>query len=246
MPQLYSFIIHFSLFVGQQPLQLASAQYKNAYNEPFSIEQCKFYVSAIQVIGAHGETQILQENPHLVDAADSASLTLRFTTDIAAIKSISFDIGVDSTASTGGVHTGDLDPMLGMFWTWNTGYIDARLEGQSDSAHAPAHRFTWDVGGYRPGVNATRQVALSLSAASSLPASSPIATEPTRTASSPAPRAISQAPRVLDIRADLLRWFDGPHPIHLSKSPICHQPGPLAMQLADNYATMFSVVLDSQ
>jgi hypothetical protein len=128
--------------------------------------------------------------------------------------SISFDIGVDSLTNTGPVKTGDLDPMLGMFWTWNTGYIYARLEGESDSAHAPAHRFTWDVGGYRP--NAKRTIALPLDN------KKPITD--------------------IEITADLLKWFDGSHPIHLSQHPICHQPGDLAMQLADNYSTMFTAV----
>jgi len=214
MPNLYTLIIHFSFVIGQQPLQLHSGQYKNVFHEPFSVEQCKFYVSAIRVTGSNGEMQTLPEEPRLVDAADTASLTIRIGTSIPAITKISFNIGVDSATNTGGVHTGDLDPMLGMFWTWNTGYIDARFEGQSDSAHAPAHLFTWDVGGYRPGVDATRQVDLPLSPGTS---------------------------QKIDIRADLLQWFDGPHPIHLSQTPICHQPGPLAMQLADNYATMFSI-----
>jgi hypothetical protein len=214
MPTVYSLIIHFSFFVGGQSLHLSTAQYKNGYGEPFTIDQCKYYVSAIRVIGDHGETQTVLDQSHLVDAADSGTLTLHLTASIPAITKILFTIGVDSSANSGGVQTGDLDPMLGMFWTWNTGYVYARLEGISDSAHAPAHRFTWDVGGYRPGVDATREVVLSLDGHSG---------------------------HEIDIRSDLLRWFDGHHPIHLSQSPICHQPGALAMQLADNYATMFSI-----
>ena len=52
--------------------------------------------------------------------------------------------------------------MLGMFWTWNSGYIYARLEGQSDSAKAPAHRFTWDIGGYKAAANAAREIVLAI------------------------------------------------------------------------------------
>jgi hypothetical protein len=241
MPNLYSLIIHFSFFVGGQPLQLSTGHYLNEYNEPFTVDQCKYYISAIQVIGDHDEIQTIFAASHLVDAADSASLTLHLTTAILKITKIRFTIGVDSEANTGGVHTGDLDPMLGMFWTWNTGYIDARLEGQCDSTPAPAHRFTWDVGGYRPGVNAARQVVLSVPpttrSASAKPALATRSTSPKPATEPPASAAL----RNLDLRADLLHWFEGPHPIHLSQSPICHQPGPLAMQLADNYATMFSI-----
>lgn len=214
MPALYSFIVHFSFILGGQPLCLSTTQYQNQFGEPFTVNQCKYYISRIEITGPHGEMQIIFAKSHLVDAVDSASLTLDLTTSLTSITSIRFNIGVDSEANIGGVQTGDLDPMLGMFWTWNTGYIDARLEGVSDSAHAPAHRFTWDVGGYRPGVNATRSVILNLPAVH---------------------------PNEIGIRADLLHWFDGKHPIRISQSPICHQPGPLAMQLADNYATMFSL-----
>ena len=141
MPNLYTLIIHFSIFVGRQPLQLSTTQYQNNCHESFSVGQCKFCVLAIWVTGTKGETQTLLESSHLVDAADPASLNLQFSTHIPSIASIRFNIGVDSQANAGGVHTGDLDPMLGMFWTWNTGYIDARLKGQSDSAHAPAPLF---------------------------------------------------------------------------------------------------------
>ena len=210
----YLFTIHFSFFVGEQPLHLSTACYKNPFGEPFSVEQCKYYISAIHVTDANGATQTLLEGAHLVDAADTTTLTVQVSTRLDRLTAILFDIGVDSQANAGGVNAGDLDPMLGMFWTWNTGYIDARLEGASDSAHAPAHRFTWDVGGYRRDANATREIVLSLPA---------------------------ETGRTIEIRANLLRWFDGKHPIHLSQSPSCHQPGALAMQLADNYSTMFSI-----
>jgi hypothetical protein len=206
--------IHFSFFVGEQPLRLSTASYKNPFGEPFSVDQYKYYISQIDVSGPDGVEQKVLTSPHLVDAADTSTLTLHLTTGIAPVTSIRFDIGVDSSAVSSGVPTGDLDPMLGMFWTWNTGYIFARLEGRSDSAHTAGHRFTWDVGGYRPGVEASREIVLPLGA----------------------------GPRTIGIRANLLRWFDGKHPTHLSQSPNCHQPGTLAMQLADNYSTMFSIV----
>jgi hypothetical protein len=117
--------------------------------------------------------------------------------------------------NTQGVMTGDLDPMHGMFWTWNSGYIYARLEGQSDSAKAPAHRFTWDIGGYKANANAARQILLNI----------------------PANRQGTQ----FTIEADITKWFDGKTPVKLSRSPTCHEPGTLAMQIADNYSTMFSI-----
>ena len=99
-------------------------------------------------------------------------------------------------ANTQGVMTDDLDPLHGMFWTWNSGYIYARLEGQSDSAKAPAHRFTWDIGGYKANANAARQILLNI----------------------PANRQGTQ----FTIEADIKKWFDGKTPVKLS--PITHLP----------------------
>ena len=207
--------IEFSHVVGDQPLELSAKTYLNQYRESFSVEQCKYYISDIRVTGDDGTRQTIFKIAHLIDAADSSSCILHGATDIGRIKTITFIVGVDSSANTAGVQTGDLDPMLGMFWTWNTGYIYARLEGLSDSARVPAHRFTWDIGGYRPGVDATRKITIQF----------------------PNPDTRSH----ITIHADLLRWFDGRQPIRLSHSPVCHEPGSLAMQLADNYSTMFSI-----
>jgi hypothetical protein len=46
---------------------------------------------------------------------------------------------------------------------------------------------------------------------------------------------------VIVIDADLLKWFNAQHTISITQSPLCHQPGRLAMQLADNYSHMFTV-----
>ncbi|HEY1201915.1 MAG TPA: MbnP family protein, partial [Niastella sp.] len=122
-------------------------------------------------------------------------------------------IGVDSALNVNGVQAGSLDPLNGMFWTWNSGYIFAKLEGKSDSSKAPAHSMQYDVGGFRTNKNAIRKVQLTLPSASTN--------------------------YVIDV--DLLKWFSGKHTIKVAQSPLCHQPGALAMQLADNYANMFTV-----
>lgn len=38
-------------------------------------------------------------------------------------------LGVDSALNYDGVHGGDLDPIHGMYWTWQTGYIHCKIEG---------------------------------------------------------------------------------------------------------------------
>lgn len=211
----HTLTIRFAHFVGDLPLQLAVYSYTNSFKETFTIEQFKYYISDIRITGDDAVEESVLKGAHLVDAADSSTMTIQINTTLQKLSTIRFKIGVDSQTNTSGIQSGDLDPMLGMFWTWNTGYIYARLEGQGDSVHAPAHRFTWDVGGYRANVNAVREIALQI----------------------PTPK------KPITIQANLLHWFDGRHQVRLSRSPICHQPGDLAMQLADNYSTMFSIAL---
>lgn len=226
-------MIRFRNCAGNRPLQLSGELYSNSFGESFSVQQFKYYVSAIRVTGEGvGEEEVLLKEAHLVDEGDSTSLVLHLSTDLVDMRAISFVVGVDSLANTGGVQGGDLDPMLGMFWTWNTGYVYARLEGESDSAHSPAHRFTWDIGGYKDPSNALRTVTLALGGGSGMTGGG---------VSGKRTHEGAGDNKVIRITADILKWFDGKSPVHLASSPVCHQPGALAMRIADNYSTMFSI-----
>jgi hypothetical protein len=216
----HTITIRFRNKVGSQELVLFNQSYTNSFGEPITVTRFKYYVSHIRIAGAGQKERTLSDKIFLIDEADTASKTLVFTTDAAAPQSLSFELGVDSILNVSGVQTGDLDPLKGMFWTWNSGYIFGKMEGVSDSAHAPAHSFTWDVGGFRSPANASRTVQLSL------PAEATAAPDP-----------------VIVIDADLLKWFNATHTLKISQHPFCHQPGNLAMQIADNYASMFSVAL---
>ncbi len=212
-----SLAVTFHHKVGGKDLVLFDETYTNAFNEPFSINKFRYYISNVEFVDKDGKKKILKDFYHLVDEADSASKRIIFNTSgLQQVVSIEFLLGVDSIKNTSGVQTGDLDPMKGMFWTWNSGYVYAKLEGQSDSSHAPLKYFNFDVGGYKPKENAVRKIKLNIN----------IQSLPTRGI-------------VIDV--DVSKWFNAVHPIHINQTPICHQPGDLAMQLADNYATMFSI-----
>lgn len=216
----HTITLQFRHMVGERELKLFTETYINPFGEPVTISRFKYYVSHIHITGADGVERTLSDKTWLIDEADSLSKKLVFTTDVASPQTLSFVIGVDSALNVGGVQTGDLDPYKGMFWTWNSGYIFAKMEGRSDSSHAPSRYFNYDVGGFRSAANATRTIRLSL------PANTAVAANP-----------------VIVLNADLLKWFNAKHPVKISQQPLCHQPGNLAMQIADNYSCMFSVAL---
>jgi hypothetical protein len=214
----HSITIQFRHKMGDRDLQLFTETYTNPFGEPITITRFKYYISHVSVSGSDQKEKVLSDNTFLVDEANPHSKTLVFTTDVTALQSISFVIGVDSILNVSGVQTGALDPLNGMFWTWNSGYMFAKLEGKSDSSHAPAHSLNWDVGGFRSPNKASRKIQLTLPVDNS-----------------------TAADKVIVIDADLLKWFDAQHPIHIAQSPLCHQPGRLSMQLADNYSRMFTL-----
>jgi hypothetical protein len=74
-----------------------------------------------------------------------------FVSPIHAIPNQPIDMtwGVDSLTHVSGVMRGDLDPLLGMYWAWQSGYICAKLEGTFISELGVIKRFTFHFGGYR-------------------------------------------------------------------------------------------------
>jgi hypothetical protein len=139
-----------------------------------------------------------------------------FTVPDISIDEISFLLGVDSIRNVSGIQTGALDPLHGMFWTWNSGYIMAKLEGSSEKVHSAGNRFTYDVGGFRTGMNTTRHINL-------------------------ARTPLGMKSEEIHIKADVNRWFKGNSEIKIAETPVCHSPGALAMRIADNYSSMFSI-----
>lgn len=210
-------ILRFHNRVGAEPLVLFDQTYQDGFGEPFIVTKFKYYISGIKVERKGKGDTLLVDRPYLIDQADSTTQTLAIPYPGGEAEVLTFYIGMDSVWNTYGAQSGSLDPLNGMFWTWNTGYIYGKLEGTSDSSHAPEHLLNWDIGGYHAGQNAERRVSL-------------LVKQGTGT---------WQKPIVID--ADVLAWFNTQHPLRIAISPVCHQPGALAMSLADNYARMFSV-----
>lgn len=111
------------------PIVLDTMNYVNAAGNLYSVSLLKYYVSNFTLINDKGEETNFH-NYHLVDASDST--TNIFTLDKVAngnYTAIKFYLGVDSSRNHTGNQDGDLDPIHGMIWDWNTGYIFFKHEG---------------------------------------------------------------------------------------------------------------------
>ncbi len=209
--------IQFRNTIGNKVLQLGES-YENSLGEDLVINRCKYYVSNIHLVDGSGKSVSASNDYYLIDEADSMSKTIVITTSVKQVAVIEFLLGVDSIKNVSGVQAGALDPMNGMFWTWNSGYIMAKIEGVSSVAKVPGNLFSQHVGGFRNGENAARRIRLELS------------------------NFKFQISNFIIIEADINKWFESVHNIKIAEHPICHSPGSLAMQIADNYATMFKIV----
>jgi hypothetical protein len=52
----------------------------------------------------------------------------------------------------------DLDPTKGMYWTWQSGYINLKLEGQSKICPSRNNLFNFHIGGYQYPYNSIQKL----------------------------------------------------------------------------------------
>lgn len=124
------------------------------------INRFKYYLSHIQLLNTTGHPVVTHNQYYLVDIADEKSSTIQLTIPEGTYSGIRFLLGVDSIRNVSGVQTGALDPLHGMFWTWNSGYIMAKLEGTASSSRIAGKQFTYHIGGFRKHQNTTRTIQL--------------------------------------------------------------------------------------
>ena len=71
---------------------------------------------------------------------------------------LSFNLGVSSNMNRTGAHSGALDPSNGMFWSWQSGYINFKIEGISPSCLTRKNKFQFHIGGYQAPHNTLRRI----------------------------------------------------------------------------------------
>ena len=139
--------------------------YTTPSGENFTPQQLKYYVSNINLTTTDGRQVSLPDQYFLVDVSKAESQTLSLKLPVGSYSNLEYLVGVDSTRNVSGVQEGALDPANGMFWTWNSGYIMARLEGTSPQSTAPFQKVTYHIGGFRKAESVLKPVVLNLPSA---------------------------------------------------------------------------------
>ena len=150
------------LFSATLPLQTNS-------KAEIHIETLKFYLSNIQFWSENKLVFCPKNKFLLIDFEDSASLHQKLSTPkYLTFDKIVFNLGIDSATNVSGAMGGVLDPTKGMYWTWQSGYINVKLEGVAVSNSINKTNFEFHLGGYQYPNNPLQQIELAVKSTSTL------------------------------------------------------------------------------
>lgn len=213
--------IGFEAVVGDRPLVFGSEIYKNANGDSFTLSRYRYYISNVKLTAANNETYTEPESYHLIDhKADTSSFFVLKGVPDGSYNKITFLIGVDSLRNVSGAQNGALDPIHGMFWDWNTGYIMAMMEGKVLDGTALGKVLGLHIAGFNQSSSVLKQVTLTL----------------------PQPVVVNKEKKpTIYIKSDAAEWFKNPSIIDLKTTSLIMKTGFNAQIIAENYADMFTV-----
>ena len=135
--------------MGQtQPFALNQTLVHPSTQDSLTFNTFKHYLSAVVLQNTDGSEYIVPNSFYLLDLSNPSSLKITLE-DVPAgdYQSIHLVFGVDSLHNVSGAQEGALDPANGMFWSWNSGYIMLKAEGQSPNAEDGS--FAFHLGGFK-------------------------------------------------------------------------------------------------
>lgn len=128
------------------------------------ISKLKFYLSHFEFYRDDKLVFSEENSYHLIDASDERSMKIMFSIpENLKFNHIKFYLGIDRKTNNEGIHGGDLDPTKGMYWAWQTGYINFKLEGKSSLSPDRNHEFRFHLGGYSDPFYAIQEISLPVS-----------------------------------------------------------------------------------
>lgn len=151
--------IQFSPVWGSEKLEIEKKY--TLKDDVVSISKLKFYVSDINLKKSGKTVFKTSEKSYLIDFENRLKIDFdkNSTEDFDEIQ---FNIGIDSLTNVSGAMGGDLDPVNGMYWSWQSGYINFKIEGNSEKSDAVHKDFQFHIGGYSKPFETLQRVILPL------------------------------------------------------------------------------------
>jgi len=133
----------------------------NDLNSPkINIKTLKFYITSFTTLKKDKLVYSEKNSFHLIDLANKSSLTWNVIKGSKKqFDEINFQLGVDSLTNESGARGGDLDPTKGMYWSWQSGYINFKMEGNLEE-NGKKTNFDYHLGGYQNRFNSIQTIKL--------------------------------------------------------------------------------------
>lgn len=227
--------LEFNNVVGNTPLKLQEESYINEAGEKFNVTTFNYFISNIKLHEKDGKEYVIPQDSSyfLVKENDPDSKKINLKVPEGKYTAVTFTIGVDSLRSTMDIsrRTGALDisgGMLdGMYWTWNSGYLFMKFEGDCQQAEVDRtgqRKFRYHIGGFggynKPSINNIRTVTIDLSKKGLVKAKN------------------NTNSRVI-LQTDASRVFNGKTKISIAKNSTV-MFGDFSKIISENYTEMFS------
>ncbi len=208
-----TYTLNFKHYVGNNILLLDTVNYQNQLQQSFLVSKFKYYVSNISLIKTDGSKYVSKQF-YLIDEDNENSKTITLNNvPYGPYANVLFTLGVDSLHNCSGLQQGDLDPVKGMFWAWNTGYVFLKLEGKSPKSTSPLNILEYHIGGYKNPSNCIKNIMLN----------------------------IDKNTNVVNIKTDIQEIFKTPTTIDFNEiSSVVGVNN--ASTIANNYTDMFSII----
>ena len=150
--------LNFQCNFQRDPLKLDSIYELNP-GEFLSVKELKFYLSDFLFYNEQGEVLYHSDTLIFYDLEEGSSKLL-LSEALEGVYKIDFLLGLDSVKNVSGALEGPYDPLLGMYWAWNTGYINFKLKGTANWIPNPKNDFEFHIGGYRAPYGASQKCTL--------------------------------------------------------------------------------------
>ena len=133
---------------NKKPLELQHV-YLNQNNDSISFSTLKIYFSDFRFKDKISGRITSIDTLIFYDLSDSSTHTLFNELSLINFESVAFTLGLDSSKNVSGELENAYDPLLGMYWAWNTGDINLKIMGESSAVPTNSHEFEFHLGGYR-------------------------------------------------------------------------------------------------
>lgn len=154
-------VVQFEFTFAGEPFQLNKSYYVSALEDSIQLETIRFYIFDPHLVVDNERVASAVAQYYLLDAAVPSSLELTFPDPVTQpLATLKFNLGIDSLTNVDGARGGALDPINGLYWSWQSGYINVKIEGTSTACPTRNNRFQYHLGGYQAPNNSLQEVAI--------------------------------------------------------------------------------------